>query len=111
MLEDHDGIGVLNRRKTVGNNEHRPTMHQCVHTALYDGLGTCINGRGSLVQNHDRGIGHSGPGDAQQLPLALAQVGTVAMEYGIVTLGQTADEIIGTASLAAAMHSSSLASR
>ena len=50
-------------------------------------------------------------GDGQQLALALGQVGAVAGQHGVVALGQAADEVVGAGSLAAAMHSSSWASR
>ena len=41
------------------------------------------------------GVGHGGAGNGQQLPLALAEVGAVAGQHGVVAVGQAADEIIG----------------
>ena len=99
VLENHDGIGVLDRGETVGDDEHRPAVHQRVHAPLDNGLGTGIDGGGGLIEDHDRRISHGGPGDAQQLPLALAQVGAVTVEYGVVALGQTADEVVSTGQL------------
>ena len=45
------------------------------------------------------GIGHGGAGDGQQLPLALAEVGPVAGEHGVVALRQAADEAVGVGQL------------
>ena len=94
VLKDDDDIGVLDRGEPVGDDEDRPPAHQRVHTLLDNGLGTGVDGGGGLIEDHDRGIGHSGPGDAQQLPLALAQVGAVAVEHRVVALGQAADEVV-----------------
>ncbi|CAN4039547.1 RNA polymerase sigma factor sigX, partial [Dysosmobacter welbionis] len=42
-----------------------------------------------------RRVCHGCPGNGQQLPLALGQIGAVAGEHGVVPLGQAADEVVG----------------
>ena len=67
----------------MGNDKDGAAGHQGVHAPLDDGLSACVNGGGSLIQDHHRGIGHSGPGNGDELPLALGQVGAVAGEHGV----------------------------
>ena len=57
VVEDHDDIGILDSRQAVRDDEHRAALHQLIHTALDDGLGARVDGRGRLVEDHDRRIG------------------------------------------------------
>ncbi len=79
----------------MGDDEGSPAVHEAVHALLHQHLGAGVNGGGGLVQDEHRGIGHCGPGDGQQLALALAEVGAVAGDPGVVALGQAADESVG----------------
>ena len=47
-------------------------VHQSVHAALNDRLGTGVDRAGRLVEDHDRRIGDRSTGDGEQLTLALA---------------------------------------
>ena len=76
-------------------DRHRPALHQRVHALLDEGLGAGVDGGGGLVQDHHRGVGHSGPGDGQQLALALGELLALAGDDGLVPVGQTADELVG----------------
>ncbi len=67
----------------------------CLHQRFSAG----IDGGGGFVQNQDRRIGHRGPGNGKQLPLALAQVGAVAVQHGVVAVGQTADKAVSVGQL------------
>ncbi len=73
--------------------------HQGVHAVLDQLLGAGVDGGGGLVQDQHRRVGHGRPGDGQQLPLALGQVGAVAGEHGVVPIGQAADEAVGVGQL------------
>ena len=42
----------------------------------------------------DRGIGHGGAGNGNELPLALGEVRAVVGEHGVVALGQAHDEVV-----------------
>ena len=70
-------------------------FHEGVHAVLYQFLGTGIDGGGGLVENQRRRVGDRCPGDGKELPLALAQVGAVAGEHGIVAVRETADKAVG----------------
>ena len=95
LFQDHDAVGVLDGGEPVGDDEGGPPGHQGVHARLDQGLGPGVDGAGGLVQDQHRRVGHRRPGDGQQLPLALAEVGAVAGEQGVVAVGQTADEVVG----------------
>ena len=84
MVENHDAVGIHDRRQPVGNDEHRAALHQSVHAGLHQGLRMGINRGGGLIQNHNGGIGHSRPGNGDQLPLTLGQVAAVGGEHGVV---------------------------
>ena len=99
VVQHHNGVGVLHGAQAVGDDEHGAARHQSVHTGLDNGLGVGVDGGGGLVQNHHRRVSHSGPGNGQQLPLALAQVGAVAGEGRVIALGQAGDEIVGAGQL------------
>ena len=94
VVQHHDGVGVAHGREAVGDDEHGAALHQGVHAALHDGLGARVDGRSGLVEDHHRRVGHGRAGDGQQLPLALAEVGAVALQLRIVALGQAADEVV-----------------
>ena len=78
----------------MGNDKDGASFHQFIHAPLHDGLGAGVDGRGRLIQNHDRGICHSRAGDGQQLPLSLGEVAAVVAQRGIVALRQTGNEIV-----------------
>src|SRR5699024_1146377 len=46
-----------------------------------------------------RRIGHGRPGDGNQLPLALAQIGPVSGKHGLVAVRQTPNETVGVGQL------------
>ena len=77
VLQHHDRVGVAHRGQAVGNDKDGTPLHELVHPLLDKGLGTGVDGGGSLVENQDRRIGHGGPGDGQKLPLALGQIGAM----------------------------------
>ena len=72
LFHNHDAVGIFYGGQPVGNDKGGSSLHQRVHTILYQFLGTGVDGGGGLVQNQRRGICHGGPGDGQQLPLSLA---------------------------------------
>ena len=76
------------------DDEHGAALHQRVHTALDDGLGPCVDGRGCFVQNHNRRVGDRRAGDGQKLALPLRQIGAVAGQHRRVAVGQTGDEVV-----------------
>ena len=112
MLENHDHIRVLNRGQSVSDNEYGTTVHQRVHTTLHDRLCSRIDRRSRLVQNHNRRICNCRTRNRNQLSLSLGQ--TRFRHRRVPSRshsGSTRDEIhAAPASLAAPIHSSSVAS-
>src|SRR5699024_6114519 len=94
MVQNHDGIGVLHGGQAVGDDKGGAAGHQRVHAAVDNGLGVGVDGGGRLVHDHDRRVGHGRAGNGQQLALALAQVGAVAGQHGVVAVGQAADKVV-----------------
>ncbi len=68
-----------------------PSLHQC--------FGAGIDGGSCLVQDQHRRVSNGGTGNGQQLALALAQVGAVAGQHGVVAIRQAADEAVGVGQL------------
>ena len=79
----------------MGDDEHRAPGHQGIHPLLDELLRAGVDGGGGLVQDQHRGIRHGGPGNGQQLALALAETAAVPGDDGVVPLGQVADEGVG----------------
>ena len=99
LLHDHDAVRVADRGETVGDDEGGTALHEGVQAFLYQLFGTGVDGAGGFVQNQHRGIVDGRPGDGQELSLALAQVGPVAGQHGVIALRQTTDEAIGVGQL------------
>ena len=99
VVENHDDIRVADGGQPVGDDEYGAPIHQLVHTSLYDGLGTGIDGGGSLIEDHNRRVGHRRTGDGEQLALALGQAGTAAGNHRIVAVRQHIDKAVGIGQL------------
>ena len=97
--------------QAVGYDEGGAAGHEGVHAALDELLGAGVYRARGLVENEHGGIGDRGAGDGEQLALALAEVCAVAGEHGVVPSGRRRMKPSAFASVAAAMHSSSVASR
>lgn len=99
MVEDHDDVGVLDGRESVGDDEDGASFHERIHTALDEGFGAGINGRGCFVEDHHWRIADGCAGDGEKLTLSLAESSAVASEDGVVTLRQHTDEAVGVGEL------------
>ena len=99
MVKDHDDIRVADGGQPVGDDKDGAPIHQLVHTGLYDGLGTGIDGGGGLIEDHNRRVGHRRTGDGEQLALALGQAGTAAGNHRIVAVRQHIDKAVGIGQL------------
>ena len=94
MIQHHDRVGVAHGGQPVGDDENRAALHQRVHALLHDALGAGVDGGGGLVQDHHGRVLHSGPGNGDQLPLALRKAAAVAGQHRVVALRQHPDEAI-----------------
>lgn len=99
VVEDHDDVGVLDGRESVGDDEDGASFHERIHAALDEGFGACIDGRGGFVEDHHWWIADGCAGDGEKLTLSLAESGAVAGEDGVVTLRQHTDEAVSVGEL------------
>ena len=96
MIEHDDLVGIPDGTQAVGDDEGGTSSHQGVHAALHEGFRAGIDARCRLVENEYRRIRYGCSGDGQQLSLTLRQISSVAVEDGLVAIGQTADEVVGS---------------
>ena len=99
VLQHHDRVGVAHGGEAMGNDKGGAILHQGVHALLDMALGSGVDRGGGLVQHQDRCLAQGGPGDVQQLALALGQVCAVAFDHRVVAVGQAADEAVGAGGL------------
>ena len=71
VLQDHDGIGVLDGREAVSDDEDSASFHDGVHALLDQALGTGVNRGSRLVEDQDRWVRAGRPSDRYKLPLTL----------------------------------------
>lgn len=96
VVEDDDLVGIADGTEAVGNDEGGASLHDGVHTSLYQLFGTGVDTGGRLVEDQDGGIGNGSTGNGKELALALAEVATVSAEHGMVAVGETTDEVVGS---------------
>ena len=99
MVEHHDHVGIAHGGQAVCDHEHGTTLHEVIHTGLHHFLGTGVDGRSGLVEDHGRRIGHGRTSDGDQLTLALRQTRTITFEHGLIAVWQHADEAVGVRKL------------
>ena len=87
-VKHHYNVGILYGRKPVGDYKNGTSEHEGVHSLLDYRLGTGVDARGRLVEYHNRGIGHGGSRNGQQLALTLGQSRSVALKHGVVAVRQ-----------------------
>ena len=87
LFQNNNTVAVAHRGKPVGNDKCGTAIHQAIHALLYQRFRACINGTGGFIQNQYRRVSNGCTGNGQQLTLPLGQVGTVALEYRLITIG------------------------
>lgn len=95
MVEHNDGIGRADSAQAVGNGDGGAAFHKGVETLLHSEFALGIKGRGSLVENKDRGIAEEGTGDADALALATRKVEATVADGGVVAVGERLDKVVG----------------
>ena len=86
-VQYYDEVRIPDGGETVGDDDAGTSLHHLPHGVLYGLLRTGIYVRGSFVKDQDPGIRHEGPGDGQQLALALADVLTGSGQHSVIALG------------------------
>ena len=74
ILQADDIIRVLNRRKTMSDDEHRADVLHLLQRVLDEDLGFGVDVGGRFVQNQDLGLMEDRPGEGKQLPLARGEI-------------------------------------
>ena len=83
----------------MSNDKRGAIVHKCVHTTLNDGLGTRVDTGSCFIQDHDGRIGNGCARNGDELSLTLRKRRTVVFKHGVVAVGETTDEIVGTCKL------------
>ena len=94
IFHDKDLASVANRRQTMGNDKYCTSLHQLIHTILYNGLCTGINTGGCLIQHQYRRVGDGCSGDGQQLTLTLREFRAVSIQHRIISLRKFGNKIM-----------------
>ena len=66
-----------------------------IHTPLHQRLGTGVDGRSCLVQNHYGRIRYFRARNRQKLPLPLRKASAVVFQHRVIPIGQTGDKVVG----------------
>ena len=94
MVQHHDRVGIADGGKPVRNDEDRAALHQGVHALLNDALGAGVDGGRGFVQDHHGRVLYRGPGNGDQLALALRKAAAVAGQHRVIALGQHPNEAV-----------------
>ena len=87
-------VRVANGAQAVRYDEAGAAAHEAVHRVLYELLGVGVDVARGLVEYHYLGVRGHGPGDGQELSLALGDVLRARVEDEIIAAGQRADEAV-----------------
>jgi hypothetical protein len=63
LAEDENNVGVLDRRKTVGDDYHRPPLAGSLKRSLHEFFGLGVERAGGLVEKQNVGISNQGSCD------------------------------------------------
>ena len=111
VFQDHNTVGVFYRGQTMSDDKGCASFHQPIHAVLYQGFRTSIDGGCGFIQNQNRGSATAALAMARScrcpwLKFAPSPVKIVWYPSGSRRINPSA-----LASLAAAIHSSSVASK
>ena len=104
ILQHQHLVRVADGAEAMGDDEGGAPGHQLLQRRLNLTLGAGVHAAGGLVQDEDAGIGQHGPGDGEKLALALAQARAPLAQHGVITLGQSFDEIVGVGQFGRGHH-------
>src|SRR5664280_2324114 len=99
MVHDKDVVRISDGRETMSDDEAGPASHQLCHCFLDTYFRSGIDAACSFIENQNGWICQDHTSDGQQLLLTSRDIGGLFIEDGIVSFGQTPDEVIGMRSL------------
>src|SRR5436190_12297535 len=88
VLDDHDLVGIPERREAVRDQEHRPAPGHAVEGLLDVTLRFGVQVRGGLVENQETRAPEPGPGDRDALSLAPRELHSALANRRSVALGE-----------------------
>ena len=80
--------------QAVGYHQGRAVPEQLADRVLYGDLGLGVDACRGLVEDQDARVGGQRPGEADELPLADAQVGPALQQARVVALLHVGDEVV-----------------
>ena len=63
VIEHHDGVGVADGGKPVGDDKYLSALHEFIHAVLHQSFGAGIDGGGRFVEDHGGRVRHRRAGD------------------------------------------------
>ena len=94
LFKNDDTVGVLNRTQSVSNDKCRPSLHELIHTLLYQRLRMGIDRACSFIKDKYRRICNSCTSDSKELSLTLRKVSSVSFKDRIIALRKVLNEQI-----------------
>ena len=83
----------------MSDDKYRSALHQAVHTAFDEKLGTGINGARRFIKDEYDRVADRRACNRNKLTLPLRKVRAVGFEHGIVALGKMRDEVVRVCNL------------
>ena len=94
VRDDGDGVGVLDRGKTMGHDQRRAAFAQFVKCLLDHDFRRVVQGRRGFVQNQHGGVLQEDAGDAEALLLAAAEPYAAFADDRVVAFVQRHDVVV-----------------
>jgi hypothetical protein len=95
LLQHDHPVADRERRRPVGDQDHRPAAAGAAQVAQEVGLGGLVERARGLVEDQEARVADQGAGHRDQLPLAEREAGAALVQHGLVALGQALDEVVG----------------
>src|SRR5579872_7096571 len=92
-LEQHNPIKVAQRRKAMGNRNHRSSPHQAGKRLAYRFFRLAVKGCGGLIEQHDRRVLHKGASNGDPLSLTARQFNSTVSDHGFKPVRQSLHEV------------------
>ena len=93
-MDDDHAVGVLHRRKPVGDHQHRPVLHQLTERLLDQELALGVEVGGRLVQDQNGRVLQKRAGDGEALALPARELDPALAHGRRVALGQHRHELM-----------------
>ncbi|GAB2664443.1 hypothetical protein GCM10027068_50480 [Prescottella soli] len=94
VVEDHDLIGVPDRREAVRDRDRGPAAADDVERVLHRPLGLVVERAGGLVEHQDPRVPQQGSRDRDALLLAAGEPVPARADDGVVAVGQRRDQLV-----------------